>query len=169
MGLLDFFRPDPSAQWPSYSRGPLRFDLTQGSVDGFVFGDAAEYLRRLGRPDNRRPFRENTFRYLGLGLIVDIEHDRIEGFELVISPQVYPSVDMQGCVVEMACPSGAVLDMTGGVLWERVAAELGDPAEVDDEDPDDLVLTYRLDALTVEFECRRDRLVAHINVYRNPN
>ena len=95
MGLFDFIAgTDPSSDWIELGKHPLLVSVADMSVNGVRLGGSANDVSKLGRPSNKRPFKERRFHFKELGVIVEIEDDAVSYFGLPLTVDAaYDDVD----------------------------------------------------------------------------
>ena len=85
MGLFDFLSgSDPSSDWADLGKQHLLVSLAEPSINGIELGAPANNLSRLGRPSNKRPFKEKHFRFESLGITIEIKNDLVSYFGLPV-------------------------------------------------------------------------------------
>ena len=84
MGLLDFFKSDPSSKWPEHRMIELVLNLKTREMGGIKFGDSPELLSKFGKPDNKNPFKSKFFTYGAEGFIVGVEENVVNYFSFAL-------------------------------------------------------------------------------------
>jgi hypothetical protein len=163
LNIFDFLKADPSSTWPEQQVQPLTLDLRKLSVNGISLGDPANYLSLLGRPSNKRPFREEQFIYSKLGFVVEIENHQVSYFGLPVLRREYDEVGP--CELQVKFPDGSRLLVNETTVVEELLSRLPKPNEVD-RDEDETVYFLSLYGKTLELECSPDDKVRRINVFQ---
>ncbi|MBI4582511.1 MAG: hypothetical protein HY717_00565 [Planctomycetes bacterium] len=162
MRIFDFFRKDPTAGWPRYGDQPLHFSLNETRLNSWRIGQDYEALESLGRPDNRRPVAGGRFIYLRLGLIVDLENERLEGFGFVMADEA--GQGFSPCRLTLELPGGAKLSLGPETKAGEILQALGEP-QSRQEDEDEWVHTYPWQRHTAEFEYTPQGQLKRLEVY----
>jgi hypothetical protein len=154
-------RKDPSASWPPPTDQELTFFVSDRALNGLRLGGAAGGLEVLGRPDNRRPFREGRFVYRRLGLIVETAEDRIDYLGFVMSGD---RENPGPCRLTLIARAGARLALGPSTTRGDIRNALGEPARAE-EDDDETVDTYEEAGLSLEFEYGSGERLQRFNAF----
>ncbi len=164
MGIFDFFRSDPSSEWPEPRSRSLVLDLRERSLDNIPLGAPASRLESIGRPTNRLPFRDERFLYAELGIVVEISSDKlVDYFGMPVVRREHD--DIGPCRLEVLFPTGSRVQLSGDSEADRLLAELPKPesSEVDDEETVHRLLLEK-DVLEIECSPKSGRLY-RVNLY----
>ncbi len=162
MSLFDIFRRDPTSGWPQYRNQPLVFSLVETRLNSWRIGQDYEALESLGRPDNRRPVAARRFFYLRLGLIVDLENERLEGFAFVMADEA--GQGFSPCRLTLELPGGARFSLGPEAKAGEIIEVLGEP-QARHEDEDEWAHTYLWQRHTLEFEYSPQGQLKRFEVY----
>ncbi len=162
MGIFDLFRHDQSEEWPEEREQPLVLDPGDQSLNGVQIGDAGEELARFGRPSNPKPFKHGRFLYDRMGVVIELEKDRVHYFGC---PVRRVDIDDVGpCVVSVVCPDGVQISVADGTMAETLLAHLPEPSETDVDDQETVYL-FVFGEHQLELEFAPDRHVRRLNLF----
>lgn len=162
MGILDFFKPDPSRKWKVHHTQAVVLDLVRMSLNGIQLGESVWRLQSLGRPSNSRPFRHNRFVYEKMGVVVESEEERIISFGL---PIVHDDLDQIGpCILKVLFPSGKRIRVTPTSQVNEWLNALGPPQQTD-TGPDEIVFFLSVAGKLLELECTPDAYLRRVNLF----
>ncbi|MDX1565037.1 MAG: hypothetical protein R3236_06500 [Phycisphaeraceae bacterium] len=164
MGLFDWLKPDPSADWPRSRRIDRTLDLAAVRWAGVAFGDPPESLRSLGRPSNRRPFSEGTFEYFAEGFTVEIDSKGVDAFGLAIGSRPWDEPHTPH-PLRVIWPEGEQTHVDQTTVIGCFADRLGDPA-FEERDEQEIIQRYDRQTFQLELEAALDQTVRRINLWR---
>lgn len=162
MGILDRFRHDKSEEWPEQREQSLVLDLSESSLNGVRLGVAAEELARFGRPSNRKPFRHQRFLYDGLGVVIELQNDRVHYFGCPIHRM--DTDDVGPCEVSVIFPDRAEIPVIDGTEAELLLAHLPEPRETDVDDQETLYV-FAVRENLLELEVAPNGRVRRLNLF----
>jgi len=106
-----FRNDDPTAQWPEHVGGDVLLDLRAFTLNTVPIGAPALELEVLGRPTNRRPFKDERFEFTRTGVVVEIENDKVSYFAVTFVDPSGNALDSGPVTIVM--PNGTHLTVGG--------------------------------------------------------
>ena len=165
MGLFDFLSgSDPSSDWADLGKHCLLVSLAEPSINGIELGAPANDLSRLGRPSNKRPFKEKHFRFESLGITIEIKNGLVSYFGL---PVVRDPIENIGpCEFLMKLADGAEINVSDANSAASILKHLPTPSDTD-SDQDETIYTIGINDYWVELEASPDGRLRRVNFYSN--
>lgn len=156
MSIWDYFRRDPTHDWPESRPVPLVYDLARRELNGFPRGAPADRLRALGRPGNRKPSWLGIFAYPRLGIQVHLGVGRVQSVACVFQAkladtEIEDHPDFYPCNIELRTGGGERVRVTPDTTREDVERRLG-PLTLDRWDPAVPILCITVDGVDLDFE-----------------
>lgn len=141
--MFNWFRKDPTRDWPEPRRVPLIYDIAQRALNGVKLGAPAEQLRYFGRPASRK---YGSYGYPQLGLEIQVLDERVMSFFFLVGSVESISDIGESDLFEFSepvfrAPSGE--DVIFGPQTDRLVVEraLGPLSPTGDGDPTSLCTT----------------------------
>lgn len=166
MSWLDWlFRKDPSDWWPLARPFKPELDLRNLSLSGIVLGERPENLRRFGRPENKRPFRNGRFIYPRSGVLIEMEEGRVGYFAVALDDDPLNHAD------GLDATKATLIREDGGAIELSCATAISDirrflPCKpVTDTDDDEIVDTFSMAGFVIEIEARPDGRLKRFNLF----
>ena len=153
--LLNLFVKDRSFEWRDCFRIPLTFYLPSESLNNIALGDSCDKLSAFGRPDNRRPFKNNQFFYYPLGMTVTCINEKIDSFEFVMHDTEQKFMSAELSLTDKNARQFLINKQTSVTNVERFFGS----ATEKDSDEDWINLMYHYDKLFLDFEFKEDNLI----------
>jgi hypothetical protein len=131
MSLLNYFRADPSRDWPPCGGSrPIVFSVHDGSLEGVHFGSPIADLKRFGRPSNKAPARTSTYGFAPLGLEVVARAGRVSHFTCVFNPKVNDTEidglpDYAACRLLLGMPDASEVRVSRSSTFDDLVDWLG--------------------------------------------
>lgn len=156
MSILEYFRRDPTHDWPERVPVPLVYDLARRELNGIPAGAPADRLRAFGRPGNRRPSRIGIFGYPRLGMQVHLGAGGVMSVSCVFQAKVGDTKidghpDFRPCEIELLLGSGERIRITPRATRDDVERRFG-RLTVDPSDPAVPVQHVTVDGVPLTFE-----------------
>ena len=129
--IFDYFRPDPTRDWPECRQVPLVYDLARRELNGIPFGALADRLRSLGRPSNRKPIWNGSFAYPRLGIEIGlVRRERVDtvmcAFQAKLGEMdIDQHPEFRPCEIELRRGDGTTGRLTSGADREEVELLFG--------------------------------------------
>jgi hypothetical protein len=130
MSILDYFRPDPTRDWPESRPVALVYDLVRRELNGIPAGAPFERLRPFGRPGNKKPLREQNFCYPRLGVEIGLISDSVDAVACVFLPKpgdsnIEDHPEFRPCEIELRLAGGERVRLTADAVRDDVERQLG--------------------------------------------
>jgi hypothetical protein len=156
MSIVDYFRRDPTRDWPESRPVPLVYDLARRELNGIPRGAPADRLRAFGRPGNRRPSWIGIFAYPRLGIQVHLGVGLVQSVTCVFQAKLaYTEIedrpDFRPCSIELRTGGGERVHVTPDTSREEVERRFG-PLILDQSDPVVPILRITVDGVDLGFE-----------------
>lgn len=160
MSILEYFRRDPTHDWPERVPVPLVYDLARRELNGIPTGAPADRLRQLGRPGNRRPSWIGIFGYPRLGIQVHLHVGGVQSVTCVFRAKVGDTEvdehpEFRPCEIELLLGSGERVRITPRTTRDEIERRLG-PLTRDRSEPAFAVLSIVVDGVPLTFEIGSD-------------
>ncbi|MBF0498818.1 MAG: hypothetical protein HQM09_01690 [Candidatus Riflebacteria bacterium] len=160
--IIEFFKSDPTRNWPAMPRKSLKFSLADKTLNGMTFGHSFEALEIFGKPDNEMPIYDKTFHYLRHGLIVELDDQKIDFFAFIIQDDAKEGfAEAQTTLVDA---DGKTIILSKNSAKNDLVAFLGDPQKID-EDEVEIILFFDINDLKIEFELDLSQKLKRMNVF----
>lgn len=172
MSILDYFRRDPTHDWPECGPVPLVYDLARRELNGIPEGAPAERLRALGRPGNRKPSWIGIFAYPRLGIQVDLGAGRVRSVSCVFhseasGTEIDGHPDFRPCAIELRTGGGERVRITSATGRDEVERRFG-PLALDASDPAFPILRVAVDGVSLGFEFGSDGRLRILDIEPEP-
>ncbi|MFQ3581302.1 MAG: hypothetical protein SNJ67_06120 [Chloracidobacterium sp.] len=143
--------PDPTAMWSAARPLPLTLRIPDGRLNDLIaLGDSYQVLSLLGRPSNPHPYDIERFEYPTLGLVVEGGGGNIEYFEFIVQPETFDR-NVTPAQVTLCLADGRRFLLDGQTDEAVIAEHLGPPTERD-ADEEEIIVHYRLEGRSLEWE-----------------
>ena len=165
MGLFELFMgKDASSDWPEVARQELLLDLGESAVNGIRIGAPAVEISKLGRPSNKRPFKNKRFLFDQHGIVIEIENGVVCYFGLPVKRT--ESDDVGPCDLTIRFPNSVELTVNSN---SEVSSLLKNLPKIESSDSDEEETVHYLDvnAQKLELEVSPDGKVRRVNLYPN--
>jgi hypothetical protein len=126
--LFSLLRKDPISEWPEVKPTPLVYSYAFKSLNGVAIEDPFTSIRKFGRPQNKRPLEKKDFLYPNLGLIIELEEDKVDGFVFIMNPEQTQHKKMTASKLRMAI-KGSEVELTSNISTQEVMELLGSATE----------------------------------------
>jgi hypothetical protein len=123
MSIFSIFKKDPSESWSQWKRMPLTLDLRDFRLNQIKIGDNPEALISFGKPNNKKPFRDNSFQYNDLGCLVEI-YDGVIGY-FAVSIQKDEYTPFETTEVKLFAPDAKSLQVKKTTVENEIIELLG--------------------------------------------
>ncbi|MBN1904316.1 MAG: hypothetical protein JW927_04390 [Deltaproteobacteria bacterium] len=163
MGIFNIFNKDPSKSWPQWKRMPLTLDLRDFRLNQIKIGDKLETLMSFGKPNNKNPFRDNSFQYDALGCLIEIYDGVIGYFAIAIQKDEYTPFDTT--VVKLIAPDAKALQVKKTTAKSEINELLGMPKKSDTDDSE-IIDFYEIKHYELEVEYTLQKTVKRLNLFQ---
>ncbi len=163
MNIFNMFKKDPSESWPKYGRMPLTLDLRDFRLNQIKIGDKPEALMSFGKPDNKKPFQNNSFQYDDLGCLVEIYNGVIGYFAVAIQKDEYTPFGPVD--VKLIAPNAKSLQVKETTLESKIHKLLGMPKKKD-VDNIEIIGFYEIKNYELEIEYTLQKTVKRLNLFQ---
>lgn len=163
----DFFAKDESANWKEVVKIPLSMNLQMGTLNGIRLVDPLEKLSILGRPDNKKAFKDERFIYSLLGLEIGGYNGKIDGFTFVTNRTFYPGSKkpFAHCEITFITYGGRHIYINKSTNLRDIETVFGIPTEKEEyPELNQTVSIYNTRDSITEFECSYDGSITEISV-----
>jgi len=157
-----YFGTDPAEHWPVRKPARLEFDLETCALNGIAFGDRFERLELFGKPDNARPVYYQLFKYIGHGMVVEIENGLIDYISFIFADEI--DDEFRSPTVRFRSDAAKAAEMSKATMKSDVIDFFGEP-EMIDADEFEILLVYEIGALKLEFELNLSEGLKRLNVF----
>ena len=164
MGLFDFIAgTDPSSDWIELGKHPVLVSVADLSVNGLRLGGSANAVSKLGRPSNKRPFKERRFHFKELGVIVEIEDDAVSYFGLPLTVDAaYDDVDP--CEFKLRFAGGHEIEVNATTEAASILENLPEPSETN-VDSDETIYVIPVRDYLLELEVSPSGKMQRLNFF----
>ncbi len=162
MNIFNIFNKDLSESWPQWKRMPLTLDLTDFSLNQIKIGDKPEALMSFGKPNNKNPFRDNSFQYDALGCLVEIYDGVIGYFAIAIQKDEY--TPFETTEVKLISPDAKSLQVKNTTVESEIIELLGMPKKNDTDDIE-IIDFYEIKDYELEVEYTLQKTVKRLNLF----
>lgn len=166
MGLFDFFAKDPTTYWSKSSKQKLKLDLNDFSINKLKLGAPKGEISRFGKPDNKKAYKKDNFRYFESGLEIDTENNAVNYFAIVLEKDQF-SGDFKGADFTIITNSYEEVKVTKETNRSELINLLGIEVTETDKDDEEIVDFLKTDTYTIELESSGDGKLFRFNLYIN--
>ncbi|HEX8271610.1 MAG TPA: hypothetical protein VF615_03095 [Longimicrobiaceae bacterium] len=172
MSILDYFRRDPTHDWPECRPVPLVYDLARRELNGIPEGAPVERLRALGRPGNRKPSWIGIFAYPRLGIQVHLGADHVRSVACVFqanaaNTEIEGHPDFRPCAIELRTGGGERVRVTADTRRDEIERRFG-PLALDAPEPALPILRADVDGVWLDFEFGSDGRLRILDIEPEP-
>jgi hypothetical protein len=163
MGWLGLFREkDPSETWEEPRQFFPELDLRDNSLCSIPLGADPRRMREFGKPGTKRPFTSEKFVYAQSGVVVEIEHDRIDYFAIALSDDLIDH--LKATKAKLTREDGLSMELDDcTTVFELRRFLKSEP--ITDADDDEIVDTFVSKGRVLEVEAHLDGRVKRINLF----
>ncbi|MFZ2956298.1 MAG: hypothetical protein WA705_05360 [Candidatus Ozemobacteraceae bacterium] len=164
--IIDFFKADPTRNWPVSARKMLTFNISDRTVNGTTFGHSFEALEIFGKPDNEKPVYDKVFQYLQHGLLVELkEEEKIDFFAFVFqNDECRKEERFAEARASFVNAKGGTLSLSKATCMADITVFMGEPKSID-EDEEEVILFYEIDDLRIEWELTLAKNLKRVNLF----
>jgi len=163
MSIFNIFKKDPSESWPQWKRMSLTIDLRDFRLNQIKIGDKPEALMSFGKPNNKNPFRDNSFQYDALGCLIEIYDGVIGYFAVAVQKDEYTSFETTE--VKLIAPDAKSLQVKKTTLENEIIELLGMPKKNDIDDIE-IIDFYEIKDYELEVEYTLQKTVKRLNLFQ---
>lgn len=142
---------------------PLTLDLRDFRLNQIKIGDKPETLMSFGKPNNKNPFRGNSFQYDALGCLIEIYDGVIGYFAIAIQKDEYTPFDTTE--VKLIAPDAKSLRVKKTTVKSEINELLGMPKK-NDADDSEIIDFYEINDYELEVEYTLQKTVKRLNFFQ---
>lgn len=141
----------------------LTLDLRDFRLNQIKIGDKPETLMSFGKPNNKKPFRDNSFQYDALGCLIEIYNGVIGYFAIAIQKDEYTPFGTTE--VKLIAPDAKSLQVKKTTVKSEINDLLGIPKKIDTDDSE-IIDFYEIKHYELEVEYTLQKTVKRLNFFQ---